>query len=519
MRLSHGLTTKECLLPLCLLALAAMPVLLSKGVVASEEDMGARVIIYTPHNEQIRSEFAAGFRAWHQEKYGQAGTVIWNTPGGTSEIRKMLEANALAALRAGDAVGGNADLVFGGGSYEYSQFKKEITYGSGKDARAARIVEPVPFEQSALDQIYGENKVGDATLYDPEHYWFGTALSGFGIVYNRPQLRALGLDDPHHWEDLADARLDGWITLVNPSQSGSVTTALEAILQRLGWEKGWQIIRRMSANARSVASSAPKVPLDVVAGDAAAGPSIDFYGRFEEQAVADAGFPDRIGYIDPKGETVIDPDPIALLTNAPHREAAIHFIEFCLSDEGQALWQFAARHGRKGLGPEEFELRRMPIRRDFIARMMPNFRDKVDPFSLASVVPNPDPNARAFIPILFSAFCADRRASLDRAWNSIISHPAYPRTQALVTADDVSDPALKSMLVAFDAMPTVRGVDGPIALDTPKGRALVRDGWLKGKWKSANLWDVDSAPADELRRLWGVFFEERYAQICASEAR
>ena len=509
----RAIVIKDYLLPLCLVALAALPVVLSKGISASNQNDCARVIIYTPHNEQIRSEFAAGFAAWHRAKYGQSGEVIWNTPGGTSEIRKMLEANAIAALREGEPVGGNADLVFGGGSYEYTQFKKELTFGTGDDLRKGRIVDQVPMEQSELDAIYGENKVGDATLYDPEHYWFGTALSGFGIVYNRDCLRTLGLEDPKHWEDLTDARLNGWITLVNPSQSGSVTTAFEAILQRLGWERGWQIIRRMCANARSIASSAPKVPLDVVAGDAAAGPSIDFYGRFEEQAVADAGFPNRIGYIDPKGETVIDPDPIALLANAPNRETALHFIEFCLSDEGQALWQFAARHGAEGLGPNEFELRRMPVRRDFIARMMPKLRDQVDPFSLASAVEKPDRNARAFIPILFSAFCADHRVALDRAWDAIISHPSYPRDRALVTAADVRDPELCAMLLAFDAMPSAPSPEGMVALDTPEGRALIRDGWLKGKWMSASLWNVDSSAADELRRSWGEFFEGQYAKI------
>ena len=519
MRLMSASAIKACVLPRCLVALAALPVVLSQRAPISRDTARAEVIIYTPHNEQIRREFADGFAKWHAAKYGQTAEVIWNTPGGTSEIRKMLEANVIAALRNGVPVGGNADLVFGGGSYEYTQFKKELSYGVEPDVRKGRIVEQVPFEQSALDAIYGENKVGDATLYDPDRYWFGTALSGFGIVYNRKCLRTLGLEDPTHWEDLTDARLRGWITLVNPSQSGSVTTAFEAILQRLGWDRGWQIIRRMAANSRSIASSAPKVPLDVVAGDAAAGPSIDFYGRFEEQAVADAGDPDRIGYIDPKGETVIDPDPIALLANAPHRATALHFIEFCLSDEGQALWQFAARHGAPGLGPEEFELRRMPVRRDFIARMLPQFRDKVDPFLLASAVENPDPNARAFIPILFSALCADRRASLHAAWKAITEHPAYPKDHALVTAADVTDPTLHAMLLAFDAMPTAQSPDGAIALDSPKGRAAIRDGWLKSKWKSAKLWDVNSAPAEELRRAWGEFFEGQYTAIVEASAQ
>lgn len=141
--------------------------------------------------------------------------------------------------------------------------------------------------------------------------------------------------------------------MVNPAQSGSVTTALEAIIQRLGWERGWQIIHRMAANARSVASSAPKVPLDVSSGDSAAGPSIDFYGRYQAQAVLDAGGGNRLGYIDPKGQTVIDPDPIAMLSNAPNRETAERFIRFALSDEGQALWQFKAKIRADGeLGPQ-----------------------------------------------------------------------------------------------------------------------------------------------------------------------
>jgi hypothetical protein len=294
-----------------------------------------------------------------------------------------------------------------------------------------------------------------------------------------------------------------------------VTTALEAILQRLGWEKGWQIIRRMSANARSVASSAPKVPLDVSAGDSAAGPCIDFYGRYQAQAIADAGDPDRIGYIDPKGETVIDPDPIALLANAPNRDTAIAFVEFVLSDEGQALWQFAAKERPEGaLGPREFELRRMPVRRDFIARERARFLDDVDPFELASAVENPDRNARSFIAPLFSALCADRRDELAEAWRAIRTHPAYPKGVALVVADDVDDPELKAMLEAFDAMPPIDAPGGASeTLETREGRAAIRAGWLKGGWKDAGLWPAGAAPADELRRRMGGFFSRKYREI------
>lgn len=502
-------------LPALLVVLAALPVVFGGGPSASGD--GKRVIIYTPHNEQIRAEFGRAFAAWHQRTKGTPAEVVWNTPGGTSEIRKILEANAEAALRENRPIGGNADLLFGGGSYEYGQLKRELSIEIDGARRTGRIFAPAGFSAEFLAEAYGENRVGDEPLHDPDGYWFGTALSGFGIVYNRDLLARLGLPEPTRWEDLADARYAEAMTLVNPAQSGSVTTALEAIIQRLGWERGWQIIRRMAANSRSVASSAPKVPLDVSAGDSAAGPCIDFYGRYQAQAIADAGDPDRIGYIDPKGETVIDPDPIALLANAPNRETAIAFIEFVLSDEGQALWQFEAKPRPDGeLGPHRFELRRMPVRRSFIARYSDRFLDRVDPFALASRVEKPDRNARSFIAPMFSALCADRRDELARAWRAIRAHPAYPRDRALVTASDVSDPTLRAMLEAFDAMPVVDGPSGSRhPLSTAEGRAEVRNGWLKGSWKDAGLWSPDAAPADELRRRMGAFFSERYREVVA----
>lgn len=497
-----------------LVLLAALPVVLAVG--RSSEGRSQRwVIAYTPHNEQIRSEFGRGFAEWHRRKYGETAKVVWNTPGGAGDIRRILQANAEASLRDGRPIGGNADIVFGGGSWEFGQLKREVTVDVDAEKRAGRILESPGFDAAWLDGIYGENSIGGERLYDPDGYWFGTALSAFGIVYNRDMLLRLGLKEPTQWEDLANAGYHGAITMVNPAQSASITTALEAILERVGWERGWQIIRRMSANARGVASSAPKVSLDVASGDSAAGPTIDFYGRFQAQAIVAAGGGDRIGYVDPKGETVVDADPVALLAGAPNRETAVRFIEFTLSEEGQALWQFRARKRGEGeLGPHEFELRRMPILRSFIAAYSADFVDQVDPFALATAVPDPDRNARALVAPVFSALCADRRDELAHAWAVIRTHPAYPKNRALVTAKDVEDAELKALLEAFDGMPRIDGPSGASHdLATREGRAAVREGWLRGGWKDAGLWPAGASGAEELRLRLGLFFSGQYARI------
>lgn len=521
--MTTGRSNLAFLLPVLLVMLVALPLALAPrtGDREGSGDDGPRqvrrVIVYSPHNEQIRLEFARGFAAWHERVHGERAEVVWNTPGGASDIRRILEANAESALREGRAIGGNADLVFGGGSYEFGLLKRELSVEVDGVRRTGRILERAALDPAWVAETFGENSIGGDPIYDPDGYWFGTALSAFGIVFNRGYLAELGVQEPAKWEDLADARLSGALAMVNPAQSASVTTALEAILQRLGWERGWQVTRRMAANARSVSSSAPKVSLDVSAGDAAAGPTIDFYGRYQAQAIVDSGGGARIGYIDPQGQTVVDSDPVALLAGAPHRETAERFIRFTLSDEGQALWQFAARAREAGeLGPHRFELRRMPIRRAFIAAHFAEFTDKVDPFALASRVENPDRNARAFIAPVFSAICADRRDELARAWTAIRTHPAYPRNLVLVTAADVDDPTLKAMLEAFDAMPEIEGPSGArFTLASREGRAAVRDGWLRGAWKDSGLWPAGAVGADELRRRIGAFSSQQYARIAA----
>ncbi|MDZ4829373.1 MAG: extracellular solute-binding protein [Phycisphaerae bacterium] len=543
------MTVGRAILVLVLLVLIGLPIAIAPrekrtnretGATARDADDAHRIVVFTPHNEQIRQEFADAFGRWHETKFGEHVEVSWRQPGGTSEIRKMLESAYLAQLKrtpskgVGDneTLGGNADLLFGGGSYEFIQMAKELSVETPSGKRSTTVLAPLDLDQEFLDATYGAGSggapptIGDVPLYDAKRMWFGTALSGFGIVYNPSILERLGVPAPQHWADLCDPRLRGWVVLVNPSQSGSVTTAFEAIMQRRGWQVGWQILRRMAANARSFAASAPRAPTDVSLGDAAAGVCIDFYGRFQAQAMEDAtrdathqASVPRVGYVDPAGETVIDPDPIALLRGAPNPVLARRFVEFVLSREGQALWQFHAKsrlatRPADNLGPETYEVRRMPVRRELYVRDFDRFVDQVDPFALATAVEKPDRNFRAFLPSMFVAMAIDNRELLRAAWNAIVEHPAYPRDGRIVLAGDVSDSTLRAMLERFDALPSVDGPDGTtFDLSDPAALGPVREGWLKSGWSSARLWPTDAIPAEVLRSRMTAFFRAQYEGI------
>jgi ABC-type Fe3+ transport system substrate-binding protein len=409
--------------------LVALPLLLAPRRAATPG--GARLIIITPHNEQIRYEYKRAFEAWHADRFGAPVHVEWSVPGGTSEILRMLRSQYAAAADAGDPLGGTADLMWGGGSWVHEQLR----------TNRIPITAAIDFDQGWLDSVYGDNRIGDGRLYDPHKHWFGTALAAFGIVYNRDVLAELGVGEPRTWADLADPRLAGWVAMADPAHSGSITTLFETILRQRGRDEGWRILRRAGANARGFSASSLKSPVDVGLGDAAAGLCIDFYGRYQAQAIGATGGRRRIGYVDPAGETSIDADPISMLTGAPRPDLARRFIEFCLSVPGQSLWQFAVSDATDdGLGPQRFALRRMPIVRSMYEQHFDRFTDRVDPYDLARASVDTGPNIRQHIDVLFGAMVVDNHDRLRAAWRA-------------VNATDADDPRRDRMLELFDAMP------------------------------------------------------------------
>ena len=545
-----------------LLVLIVLPVVLGGRMEAVPQE-GEVLVIVTPHNEQIRTEFGLAFDQWHRERYGSPAHIAWSVPGGTSEIRAMLESQWIASLDRGETPGGFADLVFGGGSYEHGRLRRGVDLRLGNlskgaahsriapligDTRATQLLEeavtqgaawasaghvaaevtahgdafhvtlsatvsvPADIKLDDLQERYGRETVGGVGLWDPEGYWFGTALSSFGLIANIDEFERLDIDLPSTWRDLADPRLQGLVSLVNPAQSGSVTTAFETLLGHLGWEQGWQVLRRAAANARTISASSLRGPMDVAAGDAAVGVCIDFFGRAQSQALADQGVPDRIRYIDPVGETTIDPDPVSMLADPPNPELANRFIEFTLSDEAQALWQMPPSDARPG--PQFFALRRIPITDAAWTAFGDQFIDvdarpvDIDPPAFV------DRSTRAFIAPLLSAMALDQSDALADAWTTIISHPAYPHNAGLVTAADVDDPELRAMLQAFDAMPVLSTPEGGfLSMDAASDRAMIKSGWLRDGWREDNLWNHQQRGLDAFRQEAGRFFRKQYATV------
>jgi ABC-type Fe3+ transport system substrate-binding protein len=368
----------------------------------------------------LAAEAGNSFRSWWRGQGGEwpagAAEAVVNhrfdtrnppdDPGDRARWEVLREVHL--AFRAHDDVdkfGSSIDLFFGGGEYDHSRaFGQGLTVPPWPEGEEPEHLfrDPVSGMELIPARISGE------TWRTPT--FFGNAVSTFGICYNVDRLVDLGRPDepPVRWEDLTDPLFFRQLGMADPTKSGSVAKAFELIVHAAirqvveaagfdaaaieaheqaiaaaklppgevpegvpaayqeaierGFLEGVRLLQLIGANARYFTDSASKVPIDVSMGNAAAGIAIDFYGRFQAQVSITPDGVQHMEYITPLGGSGVSCDPISLLRGAPHREVAVRFIEFVLSEEGQKLWTY--RPGTPG-GPEKFALRRVPIRREF----------------------------------------------------------------------------------------------------------------------------------------------------------
>ena len=242
-------------------------------------------------------------------------------------------------------VGGGIDLFFGGGPYDFE-----------REARVGHIVDsgvlarhPDWFTDDVIPRFYSGEE-----FWDRRGLWVGTVLSNYGILYSKESYARLGLKaPPRQWADLEDPRLLGEVALADPTKSSSMAKAFENVIQQQmqerlmdlmvaadrisaldekattaqaiheGWIDGLRQVQLISANARYFTDSSQKVPIDVAAGDCAAGMCIDFYGRQQAEATQRRGGSDRLAFVTPAGGTVssVDPDRAHARREEPRRGA------------------------------------------------------------------------------------------------------------------------------------------------------------------------------------------------------
>ncbi|MDK1031761.1 MAG: extracellular solute-binding protein, partial [Planctomycetia bacterium] len=350
-------------------------------------------------NENIQNEFTWAFSNFYAANYGRRVHIEWrNVGGGGSTIVRSLR----NMYSRDDSPG--IDILWGGGEFPFQKLADE------------GLLTPLKLSDDVLQNIPAT--LGGLEMYDPRRRWCGSAVSGFGFIFNATMLRRCGIEPPRRWEDLASPRFAGLLALADPTQSGSAAATYEMIVQSApSWPEGWVRLLSILANARRFTDSAGDAANSPALGEALVATCMDFYGAIR---VAEA--PDELVYLSPAGQTAFSPDPIAILKNPPHPLLARRFVDFVLSRRGQALW--ALRVGEPD-GPLRRPLGRQPIRRDvyrfYAGRMSPWI---VNPYEAVGAL-KIDPKMRSVrfgvLRSLVRAAAVDNRTYLRAAYDRLIA--------------------------------------------------------------------------------------------------
>lgn len=165
-------------------------------------------------------------------------------------------------------------------------------------------------------------------LSDPDGFYTGFAISGYGIMWNHKYLKQYQLDPPLSWKALTHPKYQGHLGMTSPSHSGTTHLIIEMILQSQGWEKGWAILLEMAGNLATITARSYGVPDGIIAQKFGVGLVIDFFALSAKAS----GQPVSFAY-DP--DSTLLPGSIAILKNAGHPINAMRFVDFVLSDAGQ----------------------------------------------------------------------------------------------------------------------------------------------------------------------------------------
>ncbi|MBI4279022.1 MAG: extracellular solute-binding protein [Armatimonadetes bacterium] len=243
------------------------------------------------------------------------------------------------------------------------------------------------------------DKVAGFPINDPEGFFFGFAVSGYGIMWNTQYVARHKLPEPRQWEDLIKPVYFGHLIISAPSRSGTTHLTVETILQGYGWQKGWELLIQMGGNMGAITERSFGVPEAVIAGHYGIGVVIDFFAL---SAIA-SGQP--VGFVYPSLTSIV-PANVGIIRGGPSTEGGRRFVNFLLSDAGQKLL----------FKPE---IGRLPVRESLYAQAPPGMPN---PFKMkAGVQFNANLSAGRYQVTnrMYDQVITFRHAELRRAWEAI----------------------------------------------------------------------------------------------------
>jgi iron(III) transport system substrate-binding protein len=320
------------------MALLFVPTFAGKALAADK--LGWVGPVYT----ELSDSLTKGFKQYYKKTYGKDVDITFVRPGGWPVC--------LDKVRAwGDKP--DADIFLGAGAPAHEVLKQEGLI--------------VPYKPKDWDKVPAEwhgmkvkDKGGDWTCFAP---WIVTNL------YNEKVLKKLRLPPPKTWNDLINPIYRGNVVYTLPYASGTMHETAEIILQTFGEKEGWAYLRALAANLARFSTGSTDTTHITSRGEIPIGVA---QPQMNAMVARRDGYPVRDLLPD---KTILVPEAVALLKNAPNEKTGKIFLDWLFSMEGQKYvlegGYFAARtdinfsqwekegvgmatHAKKALGVDSF---------------------------------------------------------------------------------------------------------------------------------------------------------------------
>ncbi len=164
-------------------------------------------------------------------------------------------------------------------------------------------------------------------LKDKDGHWAASRVTAMVIAYNTRQVPAA--DAPKRWADLTDPKWQGKLTIASPSYGGTSLNWAAGILKLYGWKFFEDL-----AKSKPLLTEGHLPGMQLLAsGERTVAAEMNDY---DARAGIAKGQP--IAVVVPEEGTFVIPTPIAILKGTSRPNAAKLFIDYMLSEEGQAVF-------------------------------------------------------------------------------------------------------------------------------------------------------------------------------------
>jgi len=284
--------------------LALSMALLLLPTLAAEAQAADKIGWVGPVYKELSDSLTKGFKEYYKKTYGKDVEITFVRPGGWPVCVDKVRAWGNKP---------DADVFLGAGAPAHEVLKKEGFI--------------VPYRPKDVDKVPADWH--GMKVKDQGGYWTCFAPWIVTNLYNKKVLQALRLPPPKTWKDLLDPIYRGSIVQTLPYASGTQHEVLEIQLQAFGEKEGWAYNRLLAAQLARFSTGSTDTTQLVGRGEVPIGIA---QPQMNAMVARKDGYPVRDLLPD---KTILVPEAVALLKNAPNEATAKIFLDWLFSMEGQ----------------------------------------------------------------------------------------------------------------------------------------------------------------------------------------